>query len=350
MVTTIGRRRKAGLKQSSQGHREAVFVVFKGLPTRGHDEMEGNLRQLLLLTARDDRELQQWIDNGKYLSVDVINECVMLMGQHLLRKLLCDIHDAEVFAVLADETRDITNQEQLAICIRCVDAKFDIHEDLIGLVQLDSTTADSITKAIKDIFTRSLFISQCKGQGHDGASTMMGYLSGVATQLRKELRTNCDSSSQFCTAAHCLNLCLQDAAKFKNFSELRFSQDTLGIANEIEVTLLKAANCKDTNSAIGCEETLLEFYKKDIDGKKLVRQLIMLPDLVAEVRKTSPAFSSLNSVTNTKFLKIFLTIPVTTLSKTIGDHPGVAVGIDESKFGRNCGYIASYPDPVCFGV
>ena len=61
----------------------------------------------------------------------------------------------------------------------------------------------------------------------------------------------------------------------------RFSQDTLGIANEIEVTLLKAANCKDTNSAIGCEETLLEFYKKDIDGKKLVRQLIMLPDLVA---------------------------------------------------------------------
>ena len=76
--------------------------------TRGHDEMEGNLRQLLLLTARDDRELQQWIDNGKYFSVDVINECVSLMGQHLLRKLLCDIHDA---GVLANETRDITNQE-----------------------------------------------------------------------------------------------------------------------------------------------------------------------------------------------------------------------------------------------
>ena len=71
---------------------------------------------------------------------------------------------------------------------------------------------------------------------------------------------------------------------------------TLGIANEIEVTVLKAANCKDTNSAIGCEETLLEFYKKDIDRKMLVRQLIMLPDLVAEVRNTSPAFCSLNSV------------------------------------------------------
>ena len=115
--------------------------------------MEGNLRQLLLLTTRGDRELHQWIDNGKYLSVDVINECVMLMGQHLLRKLLCDIHDAGIFAVLADETRDITNQEQLAICIRWVDAKFDIHEDLIGLVQLDTTTADSITTPIRDVFT-----------------------------------------------------------------------------------------------------------------------------------------------------------------------------------------------------
>ena len=73
-----------------------------------------------LLTARDDRELQQWIDNGKYLSEDVINECVTLMEQHLLHKLLCD---AGIFAVLADETRDITNQEQLAICIRWVDAK-----------------------------------------------------------------------------------------------------------------------------------------------------------------------------------------------------------------------------------
>ena len=56
------------------------------------------------------------------------------MGQHLLRKLLCDIHDAGIFAMLA-ETRDITNQEQLAICIRWVDEKIDNHEDLIGLVQ-----------------------------------------------------------------------------------------------------------------------------------------------------------------------------------------------------------------------
>ena len=70
-------------KMIANGHRAQVMrrklftkqllclkmLLRQGLPTRGHNEMEGNLRQLLLLTARDDRELQQWIDNGKYLAV-----------------------------------------------------------------------------------------------------------------------------------------------------------------------------------------------------------------------------------------------------------------------------------------
>lgn len=157
------------------------------------------------------------------------------MGQHLLRKVLSDIHDAGIFAVLADETRDITNQEQLAICIRWVDAKFDIHEDLIGLVQLDTTTADSITKAMKDIFTHcSLPIGQCKGQGYDGASTMMGYLSGVATQLRKEEPTVIPVHC----FAHCLNLCLQEAAKV-----CTIVRDSLGLIGEISQLINYSPKC-----------------------------------------------------------------------------------------------------------
>ena len=41
------------------------------------------------------------------------------------------------------------------------------------------------------------------------------------------------------------------------FQELQ-RRFTLGITNEIEVTLLKAANCKDTNGPNGCENTQLE--------------------------------------------------------------------------------------------
>ena len=55
----------------------------------------------------------------------------------------------------------------------------------------------------------SLPISQCSGQGYDGCSVMMGYLTGVATQLRQIEPT----ALQVHCFAHSLNLCLQDAAK-----------------------------------------------------------------------------------------------------------------------------------------
>lgn len=44
--------------------------------------------------------------NKEYLSPDIINECITLMGHQLLRNLLSRIHDAEIFSILADETRD----------------------------------------------------------------------------------------------------------------------------------------------------------------------------------------------------------------------------------------------------
>ena len=58
--------------------------------------------------------------------------------------------------LLTDVIRDVSNCEQLCICIRWVDQHFDIHEAFIGLVQLDRTDADSIFKAIKDGLTRCI--------------------------------------------------------------------------------------------------------------------------------------------------------------------------------------------------
>ena len=78
-------------------------------------------------------------------------------------------------------------------CIRWIDAEFVIHEDLIGLMHVEKTDANTLTTAIKDVLIRcSLPLSQCRGQGYDGASTMMGHLTGVATQLKKEEPSACN--------------------------------------------------------------------------------------------------------------------------------------------------------------
>ena len=43
------------------------------------------------------------------------------MGNTLLRQHLTNIHAVRWFSIIADETRDISNNEQLAIVVRWVD-------------------------------------------------------------------------------------------------------------------------------------------------------------------------------------------------------------------------------------
>ena len=88
------------------------YLLKQGLLIRGHREEDGNLMQLLYLRSTDCPELATWLKNQQYLSHDIINEIITLMGNELLHKLLANIHAATWFAILADETADITNSYQ----------------------------------------------------------------------------------------------------------------------------------------------------------------------------------------------------------------------------------------------
>ena len=187
-----------------------LCLARNGLAIRGHSEDDGNLKAILELRGEDCAGLKDWTSSGKYLSHDIINEQINLMGQALIRDLLNEIRAAKYFSVLADEVRDISNQEQLCITIRWVDDDLRVHEDLVGLVSLPKGDANTIAESIKDVLIRlSLPISLCRGQGYDGAATMSGVKNGVAAKIRAEepraLYVHC--------LAHCLNLVLQDASR-----------------------------------------------------------------------------------------------------------------------------------------
>ena len=51
---------------------------------------------------------------------------------------------------MADECVDISNHEQLVICLRWVDHCLDVHEDFLGLYHIADTSANTITATIKD--------------------------------------------------------------------------------------------------------------------------------------------------------------------------------------------------------
>ena len=115
------------------------YLLRQGLAIRGHSDNEGNIIQLLLLRCEDIPQLKQWLTAKKYLSHDILNEQIGLMANHILRKLLQEIREATVYALIADEATDVSHKEQLCITIRWVGSDFIIHEDPLELINVPKT-------------------------------------------------------------------------------------------------------------------------------------------------------------------------------------------------------------------
>ena len=147
--------------QHQRQHNLTQISVFRMLlrqcmAVRGRTEPVGNLQQLLILRTEDVPDLSSWLADGNYLSHDIVNELITLMGNQLFRTLLEDIREAGYFSIMAGETRNLSNIQQLVICIRWVDQKLCVHEDPLGFVSLPSTDAKSITDAIKYVLFQSM--------------------------------------------------------------------------------------------------------------------------------------------------------------------------------------------------
>ena len=186
------------------------YLLRQGLAIRGHEEMNGNLMQLLLLQAKGNCALQSFITDKHYLSNDIINEIIKLMGRTVLQQLLVEIRKAGWFSLIADETTDVSHKEQLCIAIRWVDNLFQINKMPLELINVPKTDADTITHLIKDFLIRmSLPIGKCRGQAYDGATSMSGHINGVAAQIQRV-----EPSAIFVRClVHCTNLCLQEVGK-----------------------------------------------------------------------------------------------------------------------------------------
>ena len=98
------------------------YLVRQGLALRGHADIESNFNQLLILRCEDVPELKSWMQrkNFKWLHHSIIDEIVKLMTNEIRKQIYQDIQRAEKFAIMADETSDISKTEQVSICIRVV--------------------------------------------------------------------------------------------------------------------------------------------------------------------------------------------------------------------------------------
>ena len=216
--------RRQGLLKQLHGLK---YLVRQGMAIRGHKEVEGNLHQVLIMWSSFDSDLKRWISENKYLSHDIVNEQIEMMGKTLLCVILENVRKCTPpwYSLIGDEATDVAYREQFNLSIRWVDNNYEIHEDPLGLFCLPNTTADTLFKVVKDILVLcSLPLSLCRGQAFDGSSNMQGKRNGLVTKIKNEVPA---ALSVHCFT-HCLNLCLQDARR-----QLPFIRDALDTVREI---------------------------------------------------------------------------------------------------------------------
>ena len=124
------------------------FLARQGLPLRGDgSEADSNFMQLMKLYAKDDPQLAEWLDKktNKYVSHDIQNELLRVMALSVLREIAHSIHESPFFSVMCDECVDVSNKEQLAICIRWIsNADLEVHEDVVGQAVRGEDTKETL--------------------------------------------------------------------------------------------------------------------------------------------------------------------------------------------------------------
>ena len=211
-------RRQSLLKQLSA----LRYLLRQGLAIR-NDHAGGSNLTVLLQTVLGEGE---WVQDSRYQSPEIVSELIEIMGHDVLRSILSDIRGQQWFALLADETRDVSNREQLVVCIRWVSDCYEISEDVVGMIQLSDTSAETIYKSLKtSLISLGLQIENCRGQGYDGASNFQGHISGVGKRFQED---NPAAIPVHCLA-HCVNLCVQEVArKVSSIKEgLNFAMDVI---------------------------------------------------------------------------------------------------------------------------
>ena len=196
-----------------------LLCARQDLALRGHHEQQsssnrGNFLEILQLVGSHDKVIQSRLEygprNASYTSPGIQNSLLHILAD-TVRKTVCDgVKEAGMFSILADESKDLSKQEQLAIVLRYVACKGMLHEHFLTYVTVASLTAESLTKYILETLQEfGLDPHWIVSQAYDGASVMSGQCSGVQQRVR-EVAPNAIYIHCY---AHTLNLVLVDSVK-----------------------------------------------------------------------------------------------------------------------------------------
>ena len=181
--------------------------TLKALLRQGDTDLESNVHQFNLDKICHDNGLKLLVDEGRFvISHDALQEQEQLLVLDARRSIVKEIQSKDFYAILADESTDVTKLEQLSFSIRSCDEKYAVKEDFVGIYDCcHGISSDALMSYIKDILLRcNLDPTKVAGIGFDGASAMQS--------LAAKLKEVCgDQASYFHCLAHCNELIVKDA-------------------------------------------------------------------------------------------------------------------------------------------
>ncbi|XP_076902894.1 uncharacterized protein LOC143557785 [Bidens hawaiensis] len=135
------------------------------------------------------QKLPKALGNKKYLCPSTQKD-VAHCFEEVLKHIFDEIGD-DVFALLVDESSDVSGKEQMAIVLRYVDAHGLIKERFVGLVHVMETSSSVLKSSIDTFFAKhNLSSSRLRGQGYDGASNMRGEFNGLKAKFLEENKSS----------------------------------------------------------------------------------------------------------------------------------------------------------------
>ena len=104
-----------------------------------------------------------------------------------------------MFDILADESTDCSEKEQLALIIMFADKNNEIREKFLKFIYMDSGVRgeELKSKILETLRDADIVMSYCRGQGHDGAANMSGVRCGCASLITAEYPLSCNSKNVF---------------------------------------------------------------------------------------------------------------------------------------------------------
>ncbi|XP_074314652.1 uncharacterized protein LOC141649882 [Silene latifolia] len=147
--------------------------------------------------------------NLQLTSPGIQKDIVNAISLETLKVIFEELGD-DFFAILVDESSDVSYKEQMAIILRFVNKEGILVEHFVGITHVTNTSAISLKSAIDELFDEyKLSLSRVRGQGYDGASNMRGQFGGLKALIQKD-----NSSAHYIHCfAHQLQLTLVATAK-----------------------------------------------------------------------------------------------------------------------------------------